>query len=75
MNGIVYFAQEQTLKARNRQVKTADLKSYVRSRIEGLSARIIDSTEELRSQRSVQEDCRFEDDIERRLHNGAKFIP
>lgn len=61
--------------AMRQQPDRADLRSYIKRRIDGLSVRIMESAEELLSQASMQEDRRFVEDIERRLHNGARFIP
>ncbi len=52
----------------------ADLESYFRSRLECLPKRIFDTAAELFGKDAVKEDRDFEDEVERRLRNGAKFV-
>jgi hypothetical protein len=52
-----------------------DLHSYFRGRVEPLAKRLLDVTEELLGEESIQRRREFEDLVETRLQNGAKFIP
>ena len=53
----------------------ADLRSYFRTRIEPLTKRVLDVAEETFGEEAVRENREFEDHVEKRLQNGAKFIP
>jgi hypothetical protein len=58
--------------------KTAEevnLSSYYEGRLEPLAKRLLDIAEELLGKKSAQQQREFEDRIERRLQNGAKFVP
>jgi len=52
-----------------------DLHAYYRRRIEPLADRLLDVAEDLFGEKSIQQRREFEDLVESRLHNGAKFIP
>jgi hypothetical protein len=60
--------------ARNTTEKT-DLRSYYQRRVEVLAKPLIDLAGDLLSEESVRQGQEFEDYIERRLNDGAKFIP
>jgi hypothetical protein len=53
--------------------KTAD--AYYQKRMESLAKRLVDFTESLFNKESITERQEFEEHVERRLQNGAKFIP
>jgi hypothetical protein len=58
--------------------KTADetkLRSYFQSRVDPLAKRLVDVAEDLFGEESIQQRREFEDRVETRLQNGAKFIP
>ncbi len=52
-----------------------DLDPYYRGRIEPLSKRLLDVVEDMLGEESIRQQKEFEDLVERRLQNGAKFIP
>src|ERR1019366_3705498 len=52
-----------------------DLQSYYRRRIEPLAQRLLDLVDDLSSKESEERRREFEDHVERRLQNGAKFVP
>jgi hypothetical protein len=52
-----------------------NLHLYYQARIEALTKRLIDIAEAPFSNESIQQHREFEDRVERRLQNGAKFIP
>ena len=52
-----------------------DLHSYYQGRIEPLAKRLLDVAEDLLGKESVQQRRDFEEHVERRLQNGAKFVP
>jgi hypothetical protein len=57
--------------------KTADepdLNLYFQGRIEPLAKRLFDVAEDLLGEESVRQRREFEDHVERRLQNGAKFV-
>ncbi len=49
--------------------------AYFQKRVEHLTKRLVDVAESLFSKESTAERREFEEHIERRLQNGAKFIP
>jgi hypothetical protein len=53
----------------------ADLDSYYRERVGALTERLLDVSEELFGKKAAQQRREFENLVERRLQNGAKFIP
>lgn len=53
----------------------AKLRSYYNRRLESLAQRMLDAAEEFFSKESTAQRREFEDHIEERLQNGAKFIP
>jgi hypothetical protein len=58
--------------------KTADetdLRSYFAARTEPLANRILDVAARLLSEETTQQRQEFQDRIERKLQDGAKFIP
>jgi hypothetical protein len=60
--------------ARAKQAKL-DLQTYFQQRAKGLSESVLDAFEDLFSEESAKRHREFEDRVERRLRNGAKFIP
>jgi hypothetical protein len=58
-----------------RQNAKVDLRTYFVNRVAQLSDRLLDATKELSSEDSIRQDKDFADDIDRRLKNGAKFVP
>jgi hypothetical protein len=61
--------------AARKTAEQTDLDSYFRGRIEPLAKRLLDVTEELFGEESIQRRREFEDLVEKRLQNGSKFIP
>jgi hypothetical protein len=55
--------------------KAADLQSYYQGRIESMAKRLIDISDALFTAESIQQRKEFDDHVERRLQNGAKFVP
>lgn len=52
-----------------------DLQSYYRRRIEPLAQGLLDSVDDLASKEAEERRREFEEHVERRLQNGAKFVP
>jgi hypothetical protein len=67
----LYYAHRMATEGRSK----ADLQAYYRSRLQQLSERVIDVVEELFSKETTEQQRAFEDNVERRLRDGAKFIP
>ncbi len=61
--------------AMKKGIAKVDLRSYLRDRLERLSERVMDANDELFSKEATKQDRDFEESIDRRLRNGAKFIP
>jgi hypothetical protein len=62
--------------AKRKDPGEVDLDSYYRGRIADLGKRILDDTPgALFSKESLQKRREFEDRVEQRLQNGAKYIP
>jgi hypothetical protein len=59
----------------NPTVDRTGLNSYYETRVQLLRARIIDLVDDLFGAESIQHNRAFEEQVERRLKNGAKFIP
>jgi len=53
----------------------AQLRAYFQGRVEPLSKRLLDIADAFLSEESVQERQEFERRVEKRLQNGAKFVP
>lgn len=58
-----------------KELARANLRSYLRDRLERLSERVVDANEDLFSRDATKHDRDFEQYIDNRLRNGAKFIP
>ncbi len=52
-----------------------DAQSYYERRTQDLSRRLLDMVTDLFSENAGQHRREFEDHVERRLRNGAKFVP
>lgn len=61
--------------AERKTIDKAGLRSYYQSRVEHLAQRLLDVANGLFSEESLQRDRGFEEQVERRLQNGAKFVP
>jgi hypothetical protein len=55
--------------------EAAALQSYYQNRVEPLAKRLLDVAHDLFSEQSLQRDKEFEEHVERRIKNGAKFVP
>jgi len=53
----------------------AGVQSYYERRTQELSRRLLDMVTDLFSEDASQQRQEFEDHVERRLRNGAKFVP
>ena len=53
----------------------ADLHTYYQNRIEPLKRGLLEVAESLLGEESIKQHHEFEDRIEKRLRNGAKFVP
>jgi hypothetical protein len=58
-----------------RKISDETARSYYEKRIEPLTKRLIDIAESLFGKESIAERREFEEHVEKRLQNGAKFIP
>lgn len=61
--------------AARKTASETDLQAYYQSRVEPLAQRLLDLVGDLLSRESIQQRREFEDRVERRLQNGAKFVP
>jgi hypothetical protein len=61
--------------AARKTANEVDYRSYYQARIEPLAKRLLDVAEDLLSEESIRQHREFEEQVERRLHNGAKFVP
>jgi len=61
--------------AGRKTIDKAGLRSYYQGRVEHLAKRLLDVTNEMLGEESLQRDKEFEEHVERRLKDGAKFIP
>jgi hypothetical protein len=61
--------------AMKKEIAKVDLRSYLRDRLERLSERVLDANEHLFGKEATKQDRDFEQYIDNRLRNGAKFIP
>jgi hypothetical protein len=52
-----------------------ELRAYFEVRVQKMSERILDAFDDLFSKEATQRHREFEDHVERRLRNGAKFVP
>jgi hypothetical protein len=69
-------SKERSSMAKRKDTGKMDLNSYYLERVAGLGKRILDDVAEpLFSKESLKQRREFEDRVEQRLQNGAKFIP
>lgn len=61
--------------AARKTIGEVDLRTYYERRTKPLARRLLDLAEDLFSAESIQQSQQFEDQVERRLRNGAKFVP
>lgn len=52
-----------------------DPEEYMRDRLRDLSVRLIEIAVDASSDKAVEERRQFEEHVDRRLRNGAKFVP
>lgn len=60
--------------ATRKPAEKAELHSYYQGRVEFMAKRLMDISAALFSDESLQQHQEFEDRVERRLKNGARFI-
>jgi hypothetical protein len=61
--------------ASRKLAEQTDLQSYYDGRVEPLTKRLVDLAEALFGKESRPGAEKFEEHVEKRLHNGAKFVP
>lgn len=56
-------------------ITTKDPEKYIKDRLKDLSVRLIDAAAEVFGEKATAEHRDFDNYIDRRLRNGAKFVP